>query len=339
MQNILVTGGLGFIGSHTVVALHEAGFTPVIVDNCSNSSLDFLHRISKIIGHEPAYYDIDVCDKKGLDTVFKKHQPSGIIHFAAFKAVGDSVKAPLNYYRNNIDGLLTILELMQENSLSNLVFSSSCSVYGDAKEQPVMETTPLEKAQSPYAHTKQVGEEILIAACAADEKLNAIALRYFNPTGAHSTALIGEAPLGVPTNLIPYLTQTAAGLRESLTIYGKDYDTPDGTCIRDYIHVMDLADAHVVSVKRLLENKNTENYELFNLGTGKGSSVLECVKTFEEVTGVKVNYKLGPRREGDVVKVWADTTKANKVLGWKSKLDLREMMRTAWEWEIRDRKS
>jgi UDP-glucose 4-epimerase len=335
MNYILVTGGLGFIGSHTVVTLHEAGFIPVIVDNCSNSSPAFLNRITKIIGYTPPYYNIDVCNKKALDEIFKKHKLHGVIHFAAFKAVGESVKAPLTYYRNNIDGLLTVLELMQENMVTNLVFSSSCSVYGDAKEQPVKETTPLQKAQSPYGHTKQVGEDILKATCAADGKLNVIALRYFNPTGAHESAIIGEAPIGVPSNLVPFIAQTAAGLRDRLTIHGADYDTPDGTCIRDYIHVMDLSDAHVVAMKRLLQRKNRDNHELFNLGTGKGSSVLECIKTFEEVNRVKVNYAIGPRREGDVVKVWADTTKANEVLGWKAKLDLREMMRSAWQWEIR----
>ncbi len=333
MQNILVTGGLGYIGSHTVVALHEAGFNPIILDNNSNSSPEFLQRIAKIIGQTPTHYNFDVCNKNALNNLFVTENISGVIHFAAFKAVGDSVNNPLSYYRNNVDGLLSLLECMEENKIENIVFSSSCSVYGDAKEQPVNENTPTEKAQSPYAHTKQIGEDILNAATIANSQLQVIALRYFNPTGAHSSAIIGEAPLGVPSNLIPFLTQTAAGIRKQLTIYGNDYDTPDGTCIRDYIHVTDLANAHVIAIKRMLEDKNIRAYELFNLGTGKGSSVLECVNTFEEVTGVKVNYTIGERRAGDVVKVWADTRKANEVLGWKSECDLKMMLKSAWDWQ------
>ncbi len=333
MQNILVTGGLGYIGSHTVVALHEAGFNPIILDNNSNSSPEFLQRIAKIIGQTPTHYNFDVCDKNALNNLFAKENISGVIHFAAFKAVGDSVNNPLSYYRNNVDGLLSLLESMQENKIKNVVFSSSCSVYGDAKEQPVNENTPTEKAQSPYAHTKQIGEDILNAAAVANNQLKVIALRYFNPTGAHASAIIGEAPLGVPSNLIPFLTQTAAGIRKQLTIYGNDYDTPDGTCIRDYIHVTDLANAHVIAIKRMLENKNLSGYELFNIGTGKGSSVLECVNIFEEVTGVKVNYTIGERRVGDVVQVWADTRKANEVLGWKSECDLKMMLKSAWDWQ------
>ena len=310
MQNILVTGGLGYIGSHTVVALHEAGFNPVILDNNSNSSPEFLQRIAKIIGQTPTHYNFDVCDKTALNNLFANENISGVIHFAAFKAVGDSVNNPLSYYRNNVDGLLSLLESMEANK-----------------------NTPTEKAQSPYAHTKQIGEDILNAATVANSQLKVIALRYFNPTGAHASAIIGEAPLGVPSNLIPFLTQTAAGIRKQLTIYGHDYDTPDGTCIRDYIHVTDLANAHVIAIKRMLEDKNLNAYELFNLGTGKGSSVLECVNTFEEVTGVKVNYTIGERRAGDVVKVWADTRKANEVLGWKSECDLKMMLKSAWDWQ------
>lgn len=333
MQNILVTGGLGYIGSHTVVALHEAGFNPIILDNNSNSSPEFLQRIAKIIGQTPTHYNFDVCDKTALNNLFGKENISGVIHFAAFKAVGDSVNNPLSYYRNNVDGLLSLLECMEENKIENIVFSSSCSVYGDAKEQPVNENTPTEKAQSPYAHTKQIGEDILNATAVANNQLKVIALRYFNPTGAHASAIIGEAPLGVPSNLIPFLTQTAAGIRKQLTIYGNDYNTHDGTCIRDYIHVTDLANAHVIAIKRMLQNKNLSAYELFNLGTGKGSSVLECVNTFEEVTGVKVNYTIGERRTGDVVQVWADTRKANEVLGWKSECDLKMMLKSAWDWQ------
>ncbi|MCX6189144.1 MAG: UDP-glucose 4-epimerase GalE [Bacteroidetes bacterium] len=334
MKNILVTGGLGYIGSHTVVALHEAGFNPIIIDNCCNSSSLFLERIAKIIGHTPLYYNLDVCDSKALNEVFNTHEIQGVIHFAAYKSVGESVSDPLKYYRNNLDSLLTLLEVLKKQTSAKLIFSSSCSLYGDAKEQPVKETTPLEKSQSPYAHTKQVCEEILTATCLSEPKLNAISLRYFNPIGAHKSGIIGEAPIGIPSNLIPFLTQSVAGIRGPLTVYGSDYDTPDGTCIRDYIHVVDLADAHVIALKRLIANLNESNYELFNIGTGKGSSVLECITTFEEVNGVKVIYTLGQRREGDVVKVWADTTKAYEVLGWKTKLDLKEMLRSAWQWQL-----
>ncbi len=334
MKNILVTGGLGYIGSHTVVALHEAGFNPIIVDNCSNSSPLFLDRIAKIIGRAPLFYPVDVCDKKSLNEVFNSHEIQGVIHFAAFKSVGDSVKEPLKYYRNNINSLLTLLEVMNRHPTSTIIFSSSCSLYGDAKEQPVKETTPLEKSQSPYAHTKLVCEEILTATCFSEPQLNAISLRYFNPIGAHQSTIIGEAPIGVPSNLIPFLTQSVAGIRGPLTVHGSDYDTPDGTCIRDYIHVVDLAAAHVIALKRLLAKENETNYELFNIGTGKGYSVLECIKTFEEVNGIKVNYTMGPRREGDVVKVWADTTKANELLGWQATFDLKEMLRIAWQWQL-----
>lgn len=332
-QKILVTGGLGYIGSHTVVALHEAGFIPVIVDNCSNASPDFLQRIARIIGYTPEFYNVDVCDATALHEVFKNTPFSGVIHFAAYKSVGDSVKNPLSYYRNNVDGLLSLLEIMHNANCGNLVFSSSCSVYGDAKEQPVSETTTLEKAQSPYAHTKQIGEDILQSACAADALYRVIALRYFNPIGAHESALIGEAPIGVPTNLVPYIAQTAAGLRPQLSVHGGDYPTHDGTCIRDYIHVSDLAVAHVNALQRLISEKNTAAFEVYNLGTGKGSSVLECIQTFEEVNGIKVPYTIGPRRHGDVVQVWANTTKANEVLGWKARRDLKEMLSSAWQWQ------
>lgn len=333
MQNILVTGGLGYIGSHTCIALNEAGYNPIIVDNCSNSSPDSLDRISKILGFKPPHYLVDVADTKALAQVFEKHKIHGVIHFAAFKAVGESVKEPLKYYRNNIDGLLSLLEVMKSKKISNLIFSSSCSLYGDAKVQPVNETTPLEKPQSPYAHTKKVGEEILEATCASNTNLKVISLRYFNPVGAHKSAIIGEVPKGVPSNLLPFITQSASGILGPLTIYGTDYNTPDGTCIRDYIHVMDLADAHVLALQRLIENKADANYELFNIGTGKGSSVLECVRTFKEATSVKVHYSLGNRREGDVEKVWADNSKAREVLGWNPKYDLREMLRSAWQWQ------
>jgi UDP-glucose 4-epimerase len=332
MNKILVTGGLGFIGSHTTVSLMQSGFIPVIVDNCSNSSHDFLNRIVKITGETPAYYDVNVNDKPAMQKIFSEHNIEGVIHFAAFKSVGDSVHDPMLYFRNNIDGLLTLLEVMLENKCMNIVFSSSCSIYGNSPEQPVKETTPLQKAQSPYAFTKQAGEEILEAVQLANT-MNVISLRYFNPIGAHESAIIGEAPIGVPTNLVPYLTQTAAGIRDVLTVHGADYPTADGTCIRDYIHVMDLADAHVKALGRILEEKMENGYEVFNLGTGKGSSVLDCIRTFEDVNKMKVNYRIGPRREGDVVAVWADTDKANNMLGWKAKRDLKDMMRDAWKWQ------
>lgn len=317
------------------MALHEAGFTPVIADNCSNASPVFLERIARIIGYTPAFYRVDVCDAQALSNVFAENHFEGVIHFAAYKSVGDSVKNPLAYYRNNVDGLLCLLETMQASACGNLVFSSSCSVYGDAKEQPVSETTPFEKAQSPYAHTKQIGEDILKSVCAASNLYQVIALRYFNPIGAHESALIGEAPIGVPTNLVPYIAQTAAGLRPGLTVHGGDYPTPDGTCIRDYIHVTDLARAHVNALQRLIAKNNTDAYELYNLGTGKGSSVLECIRTFEAVNGIAVPHSIGPRRPGDVVQVWADTTQANNVLGWKATHTLEDMMRSAWQWQIK----
>jgi UDP-glucose 4-epimerase len=333
MQHILVTGGLGYIGSHTVAALHEAGYVPVIVDNCSNASIEFIDRIASITGSSPVFYNCDIRDKNALDFIFKLHEIHGVIHFAAFKSVGESVQDPMKYYRNNIDGLLTLLEVMKANDATSLVFSSSCSVYGNAKELPVKETTPFENPQSPYAHTKQAGEEILRNVCHAESNFCTITLRYFNPIGAHFSGAIGEAPVGTPSNLVPFLTQTAAGILPQLTVYGADYDTPDGTCIRDYIHVADLAKAHVVAVKRLIDKKTETNYEVFNIGTGKGSSVLECIRTFEYLTDLKVNYTIGQRREGDVVQVWADTTKANEVLGWKAELNLKDMLRTAWAWQ------
>lgn len=331
MKNqIIVTGGLGFIGSHTAVCLHEAGFEPIIIDNLSNSKIDALKGISDLIGYTPIFIEGDVNHTELLTQIIHQYQPAAIIHFAAFKAVGESVEKPLMYYQNNVGGLMSLLAAMKETGLNNVVFSSSCTVYGEPAEIPVKETTITKPAESPYGATKQMGEIIL-----RDNSnwLNTQCLRYFNPIGAHPSGLIGELPLGVPNNLIPYLTQTVAGIRNSLTVYGSDYSTPDGTCIRDYIHVMDLAEAHVCAVKRLIENKQNEAFEVFNIGTGTGSSVLEVIQTFERVNQVAVPHTIGPRRAGDVVQVWAETTKVESILGWKAKRDLAEMLKDAWNWQ------
>ena len=331
-KKILVTGGLGFIGSHTVVCLHEAGFEPIIIDNLSNSQMSAMDGIKSLIGFEPTFVNANVNDKEVLAQLIIDHKPEAIIHFAAFKAVGESVEKPLMYYENNVVGLISVLEVMKEQVISNLVFSSSCTVYGEPEQVPVLETTPTKPAQSPYGATKQMGEIILkdnAAWCKTQ------CLRYFNPIGAHPTAALGELPLGIPNNLIPFLTQTVAGLRNELTVFGNDYDTPDGTCIRDYIHVMDLAEAHVKAVERLVHNKQEENFEVFNIGTGKGFSVLEVIQSFEKENNINVPHKIGPRRAGDVVKVWADTTKVNEVLGWTAKRGLDEMMRDSWNWQLK----
>jgi UDP-glucose 4-epimerase len=334
-KKILVTGGLGFIGSHTVVCLHEAGFEPIIIDNLSNSQMSAMDGIKSLIGFEPTFVNANVNNKEVLTQLIVDHKPEAIIHFAAFKAVGESVEKPLMYYENNVVGLISVLEVMKEQGISNLVFSSSCTVYGEPDQVPVVETTPTKPAQSPYGATKQMGEIILrdnAAWCKTQ------CLRYFNPIGAHPTAALGELPLGIPNNLIPYLTQTVAGLRNELTVFGNDYDTPDGTCIRDYIHVMDLAEAHVKAVERLVHNKQAENFEVFNIGTGNGFSVLEVIHSFEKENNIKVPHKIGPRRAGDVVKVWADTTKVNQVLGWTAKRGLDEMMRDSWNWQLKLKK-
>ncbi|MCX8483285.1 MAG: UDP-glucose 4-epimerase GalE [Crocinitomicaceae bacterium] len=331
-KKILVTGGLGFIGSHTVVCLHEAGFEPIIIDNLSNSQMSAMDGIKSLIGFEPTFVNANVNNKEVLTQLIVDHKPEAIIHFAAFKAVGESVEKPLMYYENNVVGLISVLEVMKEQGIANLVFSSSCTVYGEPDQVPVLETTPTKPAQSPYGATKQMGEIILrdnAAWCKTQ------CLRYFNPIGAHPTAALGELPLGIPNNLIPYLTQTVAGLRNELTVFGNDYDTPDGTCIRDYIHVMDLAEAHVKAVERLVHNKQAENFEVFNIGTGNGFSVLEVIHSFEKENNIKVPHKIGPRRAGDVVKVWADTTKVNQVLGWTAKRGLDEMMRDSWNWQLK----
>ena len=333
-MKILVTGGLGFIGSHTVVELQNEGYEVVIIDNCSNSSEEVLVGIENITGKKPIFEKMDLRDRKKVSEFFKKYPDvSGVIHFAASKAVGESVQIPLTYYENNIGTLVYLLQELQEKKDASFIFSSSCTVYGQADELPITENAPVKTAESPYGNTKQIGEEIIKDTCKVTPQLKAIALRYFNPIGAHKSTEIGELPLGVPQNLVPFITQTAMGLREKLSVFGDDYNTPDGTCIRDYIHVVDLAKAHVIALTRLLKNKNKENYEVFNLGTGKGSSVLEVIKSFEKVSGQSLNYTIVDRREGDITAAYADTNLANNELGWKAALSLDEAMKSAWEWE------
>lgn len=334
MKQILVTGGTGYIGSHTTVELQNAGYEVIIVDNLSNSSREVLDGIEKISGVRPAFEEFDLMDLDKVDALFAKYPGmEAIIHFAASKAVGESVEKPLLYYRNNLVSMINILECQLKYGVSNIVFSSSCTVYGQPDQLPVTENTPRKDAESPYGNTKRVNEDILHDTIAANPQLKGIALRYFNPVGAHPSALIGELPLGVPANLVPFITQTAAGLREELKVFGNDYYTPDGSAVRDYINVVDLAKAHVVAVERLLEKKNKTSYEIFNLGTGKGVSVLEAVNAFEAVAGVKLNYKIVGRRAGDIEKIWADTTLANEDLGWTAQTGIEETMLSAWKWE------
>jgi UDP-glucose 4-epimerase len=333
-MKILVTGGLGFIGSHTVVELQQAGFEVAIIDDLSNSEAFILDRITQITGKKPIFEQFNLCDQEKTDAFFAKHSDiKAVIHFAASKAVGESVEKPLLYYRNNLVSLMNLLEAMKKYGTSGIVFSSSCTVYGQPEILPVTEQAPIQKALSPYGNTKQICEEILQDTIYANAPFKAIALRYFNPIGAHESALIGEIPLGVPNNLIPFITQTAIGLRQQLKVFGSDYDTSDGTCVRDYIHVVDLAKAHVVAVKRIVEQKNKLDFEVFNLGTGNGYTVLEVIKSFEKVTGEKLNYTIVGRREGDIEKVWANTTFANDELGWKAEKNIDEMMSSAWKWE------
>jgi UDP-glucose 4-epimerase len=340
-QKILVTGGTGYIGSHTAVELINEGFDVVIVDNLYNSEAEVADRIHKITGVKPHLEVFDLCDKEKTDAFFTKNKDiSAVIHFAAYKAVGESVNKPLEYYRNNLLSLVNLLGAMKQNRVPHFVFSSSCTVYGQPEKLPVTENAPLQPATSPYGNTKQVGETIIRDTTVSDKNIKAISLRYFNPIGAHASALIGELPRGVPENLVPYITQTAYGLRDELRVFGDDYDTPDGSCVRDYLHVVDLAKAHVVAVKRLLEGKNKANYEVFNLGTGTGVSVLEAIKSFERVSGIKLKYKIVGRRAGDIEKIWADPSYANKELGWRTISSLDEAMKTAWDWEkmIRSKK-
>jgi len=334
MKKILITGGTGYIGSHTAVELIEAGYKIIIADNLSNSKIEVLDGIEKITGTKPEFEKIDLADKKQTADFFAKHTDiEVIIHFAAYKAVGESVKAPLKYYENNLGSLINILSEMKKHKIENLIFSSSCTVYGQPDILPVTEKSPIKKADSPYGNTKQIAEEIISDTIQSSEDLKSIALRYFNPIGAHKSAIIGELPIGVPNNLIPFVTQTVAGKRQQLSVFGSDYNTPDGTAIRDYIHVVDLAQAHLVATERLLKNKNKLNFETFNIGTGQGNSVLEIINTFEKATGQKINYKITDRRQGDIEKVWADTTFANKELGWKTKLSLHDALLSAWNWE------
>ena len=333
-MKILVTGGLGFIGSHTVVELQNEGFEVVIIDNLSNSSIEVLDGITRITGKKPIFEEMDLRDKQKVQDFFKKHNDvEGVIHFAASKAVGESVEKPLLYYENNISTLVYILQELTKKKEASFIFSSSCTVYGQADKMPITEDAPVKPAESPYGNTKKMGEEIIKDTCKANNQLKSIALRYFNPIGAHPSVEIGELPIGVPQNLMPFITQTGAGIRECLSVFGDDYPTEDGTCIRDYIHVVDLAKAHVVAMQRLIDNKNKENYEVFNIGTGKGSSVLEAIKSFEKVSGKDLNYKIVDRRAGDITTAYADTSKANNELGWKAKSTLDEAMASAWKWQ------
>lgn len=340
-KRILVTGGTGYIGSHTTVELMQQGYDVTIVDNLSNSSIDVLDGIAAIVGKKPEFANIDCGNFIDLDGVFKDYPDIvGVIHFAASKAVGESVEKPLLYYRNNLGSLVTLLEVMKLHRVQNLVFSSSCTVYGqpDAAHLPVDETAPIQKALSPYGNTKQINEEIICDEAHADKDLHATILRYFNPIGAHPSALIGELPNGVPQNLLPFITQTAAGLRPELKVFGNDYNTPDGSCIRDYIYVVDLAKAHVKAIDRMLHAKDREQVEVFNLGTGNGLSVLTLINEFEAATGVKIPYSIVGRREGDIEQVWAAPKKANEILGWKAETPIRDVLASAWKWEKHIRK-
>lgn len=333
-DRILVTGGTGYIGSHTVVELQNSGYSVVIIDNLSNSNIEVLDGIKKISGVRPDFVQADCTDINALKSLFTKYPDiKGIINFAASKAVGESVEKPILYYRNNLATLLNLLDLMGPNGVKGIVFSSSCTVYGEPDVNPVTEESPIKPATSPYGNTKQISEEIITDTIRSGANFNAIILRYFNPVGAHPSALIGELPLGVPQNLIPYLTQTAIGIRKELSVFGNDYDTPDGSCIRDFINVVDLAKAHVIAVKRMIEGKSLDRIEIFNLGTGNGVSVLELIDTFESATGVKVPHKIVGRREGDIEKVWANPKKANEVLGWVADTPLADTMVSAWKWQ------
>lgn len=338
-KKILVTGGTGYIGSHTAVELIGSGYEVSIIDNLYNSDAETAERIGEITGITPHLEVFDICDRKKLDGFLKKKgKISAIIHFAAYKAVGESVNKPLDYYRNNLVSLMNLLDSMIRYKIPALVFSSSCTVYGQPEKLPVTEDTPIQPATSPYGNTKRIGEEVIRDTIFANPDLKAISLRYFNPIGAHPSGLIGEMPQGVPENLVPFITQTAIGLRDMLQVFGNDYNTPDGSCIRDYLHVVDLAKAHVVAVDRLLSDRNKKRYEIFNLGTGKGVSVFEAIESFERVSGVKLKYKVTDRRPGDIEKIWADPSFANEELGWKTEYSLDEAMRSAWKWENSIRK-
>lgn len=334
MKKILITGGTGYIGSHTVVELIQKGYDVSIIDNLSNSRHEVVESIEKITGTLPEFSQIDLCHFEDTEEFFRKNKIDAVIHFAALKAVGDSVKDPIGYYRNNLTSLLNLINCCNKYKVDKFLFSSSCSVYSDPDVLPISENAPLKKAKSPYANTKKIGEEIIADTIISGKQLKAISLRYFNPVGAHESALIGEYPIGPPNNLMPVITQVAIGKRDKMFVHGTDYPTPDGSCIRDYIHVVDIAKAHVTAVERMLKNKMKNEYEIFNLGTGSGVSVLEIINSFEKTTGVKVKYELGPRRDGDVIQVYADTSYANKELGWKAEKSLADMVRTAWNWEL-----
>ena len=338
-MQIAVTGGLGFIGSHTTVELQQAGYEVIIVDNCSNASESVLDGIERITGVRPHFEKFVLRNRDSVRTFFRQYPNlEGIIHFAASKAVGESVENPLLYYENNLSTLVYLLQELTEKQRAHFIFSSSCTVYGQAETMPIDENAPVQPAESPYGNTKQIGEEIIRDTCCVNPELQAISLRYFNPIGAHPSAHIGELPIGVPQNLVPFITQTAMGLRKELSVFGDDYPTPDGTCIRDYIHVVDLAKAHLIAMERLLNGKNAANYEVFNVGTGTGSSVMEVIQSFERVSGVPLNYKIVGRRPGDIISAYADTKKANNVLGWHAQSTLDDAMRSAWEWEQKVRK-
>ncbi|KAA0991493.1 UDP-glucose 4-epimerase GalE [Dyadobacter aurulentus] len=333
-MKILVTGGAGFIGSHTVVELDKAGFEPVIIDNLYNSNRDVLEGIKQISGKDFPFYEIDCNDSEKIRELFAKERFDGVIHFAAYKAVGESVEKPLNYYENNLISLMVLLRAMAEFNVPNFVFSSSCTVYGQPDAIPVTESTPRKPANSPYGNTKAIGEDIIRDFIYAKPGVKAISLRYFNPIGAHESSLIGELPNGVPSNLVPFITQTAAGLRKSLTVFGSDYDTSDGTCIRDFIHVVDLAKAHVKALE-LLNSESPDYYDVFNVGTGEGYTVLELINTFEQVNGLKLNYTIGPRREGDIEKIYAQSDKVNNVMKWRAEKTMAEALRDAWNWQLK----
>lgn len=339
-KRIIVTGGTGYIGSHTVVELQQRGYEAIIIDNLSNSDISVVDGIEKITGTRPRFEQFDLCNREKLHTLMESLEGTdAIIHFAAYKAVGESVREPLRYYHNNLTSLFNLLEVMESYRVPSLVFSSSCTVYGQPEKLPVTEEDPVQPATSPYGNTKQIGEEIIRDVMYAQSNLQAVSLRYFNPIGAHPSAIIGELPAGVPENLVPFITQTAIGIREQLKVFGTDYNTPDGSCIRDYLHVTDLAKAHIAALERMLNGKNKTNYEVFNLGTGEGVSVLEAIKTFEEATGQKLNYTITGRREGDIEKIWANPSLANRELGWKTEITLAESLRSAWNWEKRYRET
>jgi UDP-glucose 4-epimerase len=332
MKKILITGGAGYIGSHTAVELWNAGLEPIILDDLSNSHAQVLQRLKEITGKSFSFYKGDCNDRVVLDQISREHEIAGVIHFAAFKAVGESTIKPLDYYKNNLGSLLVLLEYMRDKGIKDLVFSSSCTVYGQPDQLPVTETTPRKEAESPYGNTKKIGEDILLDYVKSKPGIRIIALRYFNPVGAHPSGKIGELPIGIPQNLVPFITQTAAGIREKLVVFGDDYDTSDGSCIRDYIHVVDLANAHVKALAYLF-SQELNFFDVFNVGTGKGNTVLEVIRSFELVTGLKLNYEIGPRRAGDVIKTWADTRKINHVLGWHAKYTLDDCMRDSWRWQ------